>query len=88
MIDHTALVLDDTDDEILIEAYTPFGKEQMRIGCSMDEYLSSVQAYEDGAFIQEAFHFLSPGEREFLISGINEQRWNELTADDPERVGG
>jgi hypothetical protein len=31
-----------------------------------------------GEFIQKAFSFLSPDEREFLITGLTSEEWNEL----------
>ena len=31
-----------------------------------------------GQFIQDAFHFLAPHEREFLITGIDEGEWAEI----------
>lgn len=34
--------------------------------------------WNSGALIQEAFPELTPDEREFIISGITKEEWNEL----------
>ncbi len=34
-----------------------------------------------GDFAQDAFHFLTPEAREFLISGISPNEWNDLFGD-------
>lgn len=34
--------------------------------------------YEDGILIQSAFPNLTPGEREFIKTGISEEEWKEL----------
>lgn len=36
---------------------------------------------QQGALIQTAFWFLNSGEREFLISGITPEKWEELFGD-------
>jgi hypothetical protein len=37
-----------------------------------------VQAYMDGALIQNAFPQLTAGEREFIKTGITEEAWDEM----------
>ena len=39
-----------------------------------------VQAYMDGALIQNAFPHLTAGEREFIKTGITEEAWEEMFA--------
>ena len=34
--------------------------------------------YRQGSYVQEAFPYLSTGEREFLISGTSDEGWNQL----------
>jgi hypothetical protein len=34
--------------------------------------------WNSGALVQEAFPNLTPDEREFIISGITKEEWNEL----------
>ena len=40
--------------------------------------------YVPGKTIQEAFPMLTPGEREFLLTGMTEQEWDELFYEDQE----
>jgi len=37
-----------------------------------------VEAYNNGALIQHAFPHLSPGEREFIKTGITDEEWDEF----------
>ena len=37
-----------------------------------------VARWQDGELIQTVFYFLSPDEREFLISGITPNQWKDL----------
>lgn len=37
-----------------------------------------VQAYMDGALIQNAFPQLTAGEREFILTGITEECWEAM----------
>jgi hypothetical protein len=36
-----------------------------------------LRAYENGALVQDAFPHLSPEEREFLMTGITPEEWEE-----------
>lgn len=38
---------------------------------------AELEAYNKGAYIQEAFARLSPGDREFLQTGYSPQGWDE-----------
>ncbi|HUW46113.1 MAG TPA: hypothetical protein VMW50_10020 [Dehalococcoidia bacterium] len=37
-----------------------------------------VQAYQNGELIQRAFPHLSPGEREFIKTGITDEEWDTM----------
>lgn len=37
-----------------------------------------IMKYEKGALIQDAFPNLTPSEREFLMTGITEDEWNDI----------
>lgn len=44
-----------------------------------------LQAYLDwleGKFIQDAFYFFTPDEREFILTGITPQEWARLFGED------
>ena len=40
---------------------------------------------DDGVLVQDALPYLSAGEREFLVSGINPTEWSELYEEDEVR---
>lgn len=46
-----------------------------------------VQKWADGALIQDAFPGLSPAEREFIMSGITSEEWNEMFGSDADVDG-
>lgn len=80
MIAHTAYPATD-DRSVLIR--TKSGVE-MEINCTPTQYLAGLQAYKKGAYMQDAFSFLSAGEREFLISGLTPAEWERLFGKDEE----
>lgn len=41
-----------------------------------------LAAWRAGACIQDVCPHLSPGDREFLISGVTEKEWNAVSWDD------
>lgn len=43
---------------------------------------ADVKAWQDGRLIQEVFYYLTPGERERMISGIHPQCWDAVFQDD------
>lgn len=54
----------------------------MDFNCSLEQYNEGVKKYKEGALIQDAFPFLSPDEREFLLTGITSSEWDELFGED------
>ena len=50
----------------------------MIIDCSIEQYEKGLKEYNNGALIQNAFPFLSPNEREFLLTGLFEEEWDGL----------
>ena len=48
---------------------------------------SQVLAYTRGTLVQDAFPHLSPGDREFILSGITEEEWNEAFPPETEEDG-
>jgi len=39
--------------------------------------MSQIQSYNEGAYVQVAFPQLSPSEREFMMTGITDEEWND-----------
>lgn len=46
-----------------------------------------IDAWESGTLIQKAMPHLTPSEREFLITGMTDEEWNEMNAEDKEDEG-
>jgi hypothetical protein len=63
------------DTAVLVVADTHLGKKEMIFNCTPSQYLLGLDAYKGGALMQNAFPFLSPDEREFLISGTTPEEW-------------
>jgi hypothetical protein len=45
---------------------------------------AQLAAYEGGALLQNAFPNLTPGEREFIKTGITQAEWVEIFGEDEE----
>ena len=54
----------------------PFNGEINTINIDVTD--EQVQAYMDGALIQNAFPQLTAGEREFIKTGITEESWEAM----------
>ena len=54
----------------------PFNGEINTIDIDVTD--EQVQAYMDGALIQNAFPQLTAGEREFIMTGITEESWENM----------
>lgn len=57
------------------------GKERTKdIPCTVEQ----LQAYENGTHIQHAMPNISPGDREFIMTGITDDEWNEIFGEEDE----
>ena len=61
-----------------------FGDEArtMIMHCSAEQFAAAWESYSAGAMAQDAFSFLSPAEREFIISGMYQSDWDALEGED------
>ena len=50
----------------------------------MDVKQLDLDAYEDGALIQDAFPYLTNEQRELIISGMSEDMWADMFPSDEE----
>ena len=50
----------------------------------IDVKMIDLAAYEDGALIQDAFPYLTNGQRELMLTGINDEMWNDAFGEDEE----
>jgi len=44
----------------------------------LDITVQQIEAYEQGALIQDAFPNLTAGEREFIKTGITDEDWDKM----------
>ena len=51
---------------------------EMEIPMSIRDYSIAIHKWKEGAMIQDAFPTLSPAIREFIMSGITPQEWEEM----------
>ena len=54
----------------------PFNGEVNTLNIEVTD--EQIQAYMDGALIQDAFPNLSAGDREFIKTGITEESWENM----------
>lgn len=59
----------------------PCGTRTMVINATIPQMKKALFDYGAGAYIQQAFSFLSAGEREFLMSGITPEEFDKMFAD-------
>jgi hypothetical protein len=45
---------------------------------------AQLAAYKGGALVQNAFPNLTPGEREFIMTGITQSEWVDIFGEDEE----
>lgn len=67
---------------MLIERKSPLTGELRTKDLDITE--EQVQRYNNGELAQFAFPNLSPSDREFYISGLTDEEWNEIFPPDEE----
>jgi len=50
----------------------------------MDVKQIDLVAYQDGAYIQDAFPYLTVDQRELILTGMTEEMWNDTFGDEEE----
>jgi hypothetical protein len=50
----------------------------------IDVKVVDLEAYEDGALIQDAFPYLTIGQRELILTGISDEMWGDMFGDEEE----
>ena len=77
MIEHTAERTE--DGRVCVTSSSGFtAGTTMVLSCTFEQYSEGMKRYREGKLMQHAFSFLSAGECEYLISGLNEAEWEEL----------
>lgn len=49
-----------------------------------EEFNACMAKWEAGAFIQDAFPMLSAATREFIMTGITDEVWDNVMGEDPD----
>ena len=68
-----------SDTTVMIETACPFGGAVHMIEVNLVDYWD----WKDGKLAQDAFPYLTPDEREMLISGICPECWDSMFAQSP-----
>lgn len=84
MVDLTARYTDATWTKITVEATGFMGKTTMELPITLGQFQQGIEAWDGGAYVQDAFQMLNAGEREFLMTGITPVKFNQIFAGDPE----
>jgi hypothetical protein len=71
-------------ETIAIVRTSPFTRKQntREIPISVEAYALGMQAWKAGELIQNAFPTLSPADREFIMSGITPEEWDDMFRDE------
>jgi len=77
MIEHVA---EPTDDGMVVIRLS--SGRSLAIDCTMEQYVDGMSFYKKGELIQNAFHFLSSSEREFLLTGLTDEEFDAVTLGD------
>ena len=55
------------------------GRELLFEGITVEQMAQGLYAYKRGnKLVQNAFHFLSTSQREFLMTGMTDEEWDQL----------
>ena len=71
----------DCPNQIILETVCPFCGKKQQLNLKGDRAIAYKQgkvAYEAGYNIQTAFPTFSPDEREFILTGICNECWNDM----------
>lgn len=74
-------IVHDTTSGVLIRIPS-LNKELFFPNITKQDMDTGLLAYAGGALIQNAFPFLTPDQREFLMTGITPDEWDDLFSED------
>ena len=58
------------------------GKDKITVKANIHDISQAWWNWEHGMLAQQAFHFMSPDERDFLITGLTPEQWNLMFGDE------
>jgi len=76
------LPTDDQKDTIIYARTTENELVQLQVPHSYERCQAALWKYNNGAKIQDAFRFMTPDEREFMMSGISGAAYDGLFPDE------
>ena len=65
-------------NQIQITTVCPFCQKPHSFYTDADAWAKGLKAYQDGANIQYAFPFLTPSERELMMTGTCDECWKKI----------
>ena len=68
----------DTHTMTTLERNCPFCGKKHSITVDSDELNRGMEAYRNGALIQNAFPNFTPSQREFILTGICDKCWKSM----------
>lgn len=81
---HHVLLFDvraDTQDPMVTVITETKRQKTIRVNASVPRVIRAWQDWLNGAYVQRAFDFLTPDEREFLMTGITPAEFNAMFPD-------
>ena len=60
------------------------GRAMLFPGVTLEQMRVANKEYMSGAYIQDAYNFLTPAQREFLMTGLTPGQWDGLFAEEEE----
>lgn len=68
----------DDGNEIVFARVCPFCGKEHEMAFNSKAYFEGVEKYNAGAFVQNAFPSFTPDQREFLLTGICNNCWDDM----------
>lgn len=78
---HRFIRIDKNRTKVILDTVEVKDKE-MIFNCNIAFITQGFDKYNEGKLIQDAFPYLSPDEREFLMTGLTPQEWEDLFKDE------
>ena len=72
--------ISDVGDHTLVELHGQ--RKSLLLDHNLDDFMISWKKWTNGELVQNAFPYLSSGEREFLMTGLTELEFDELFGND------
>ena len=78
----TLSVISSNETSCRLEAEGMFGVTEMDFPISVEVLKKGIEAWDNGAYVQDAFSTLDADHREFLMTGMLPEQFDEVCGDD------